>query len=79
MTDERVMRILNDLSSLIASHSGMLAREMYRPCPGPDESDEFIRDKIEFVTELRDIRERFENVVTGIGQLTAIRKPGASK
>lgn len=64
--DPRVERILNDLTSLIVSHAGMCAREQYSPSPDADSSDEYVQEHQEWVRELRDIRERLENLFTGV-------------
>lgn len=66
MNDERIETILNGLTSLIVSHARLTAREQYAPGPSPDISDESIEESMRWVKELRDIRERFENLVTGI-------------
>lgn len=66
MNDERVTRVMNDLSSLIVSHAGMTATEQYRPRGDADASDEYTKEHKAFVTELRAIRQRFENLITGI-------------
>jgi hypothetical protein len=64
--DERVKTVINNLSSLIIHHAGLTASEQYHPRNNPDESDEHIKAHTHWVTELRSIRERFENLVTGI-------------
>jgi len=64
--DERVKTVINNLSSLIIHHGGLTASEQCRPHNNPDDSDEYIRAHTEWVKELRSIRERFENLVTGV-------------
>ena len=64
--DARVTAILDNLSSLIVSHGGMLAAEYYAPSKTDDDSDEYIRAREEWIRELRAIRERFENLVAGV-------------
>jgi hypothetical protein len=66
MTDERVKAVLDNLSSLIVSHAGMTAREQYAPNRTADDSDDYIQAHTEWVRELRDIRHRFENLITGL-------------
>lgn len=66
MSDPRVTAVLNNLTDLIVSHAGMTAREQYSPSVDVDSSDESIKYHQNWVKELRDIRERFENLVTGI-------------
>ena len=44
----------------------MTAAEQYSPGPMSDESDEYIAEHKKWVKELREIREKFENLVTGI-------------
>jgi hypothetical protein len=66
MNDERVKSVIDNLSSLIVSHAGMTASEQYNPVRTADLSDDHITAHKEWVKELRDIRERFENLVTGI-------------
>jgi hypothetical protein len=64
--DERINSVLDGLTSLIVHHSRMLAREQYAPMQSPDGSDELIEDSKKWIAELRSIRERFENLVTGV-------------
>lgn len=66
MTDPRITAVIENLSSLIVHHAGLTATEQYRPRGNPDESDDYIKDHERWVRELRDIRQRFENLVTGI-------------
>jgi hypothetical protein len=44
----------------------LTASEQYSPRQNPDQSDEIIKENLQWVKELRDIRMRFENLVTGI-------------
>jgi len=64
--DERIDAVIDNLSSLIRSHSRMLAGEQYQPGADADASDDRIKEDARWVKELRDIRERFENLVTGV-------------
>lgn len=66
MADERILAVLNNLTSLIVSHSRMLASEQYAPTRTADESDDYMKENEKWIKELRDIRERFENLVTGV-------------
>jgi hypothetical protein len=66
MTDERITAVIDNLSSLILSNARLVASEQYSPGPSPDDSDEKIRERSKWVTELRAIRERFENLITGM-------------
>ena len=66
MTDmERILAVLGHMDVFIIRASLMVASEQYAPGPSPDESDEKIKKK-EFVRGMREIRERFENLMTGI-------------
>jgi hypothetical protein len=47
-------------------HHRLLASEQHCPRPDADQSDEYIEENKRWVTELRDIRHRFENLVTGV-------------
>ena len=69
MADERVQNVIDSLSSLIVSHARMTASEQYNPRAYADTSDELIRENQRWVAELRDIRQRFENLATGIRAL----------
>lgn len=64
--DDRIKEVLDNLSSLIVSHARMLASEQYAPTRSADESDAKIAEEKAWVTELRAIRERFENLVMGM-------------
>ena len=66
MRDDRIDTVLSGLTSLIVNHANMTAREQYCPGADADGSDDRIRYHKEWVTELRSIRERFENLVTGL-------------
>ena len=66
MQDDRITAVIDDLSSLILDHAGLMAHEQYAPRADADQSDEAIAAHAEWVKELRDIRQRFENLVTGI-------------
>ncbi len=54
------------LSELILSHSLSLAQEQRGPGYTADSSDEYMAARKEWIKELRDIRERLENLVTGV-------------
>lgn len=66
MSDPRIMVVIETLSSLIVHHAGLTASEQYCSSRTPDSSDEFIEAHKKWVEELRDIRQRFENLVTGL-------------
>lgn len=66
MRDERIVAVIDNLSSLIVHHAGLTAREQYSPGMDADASDERIEHHKRWVKELREIRERFENLVTGL-------------
>ncbi len=66
MTDPRIQTVIDTLSSLIVSHARMLASEQYAPGQDVDRSDDLMKAEAEWVKELRAIRERFENLVTGM-------------
>ena len=66
MLDGRVTLVIDNLSSLILSHSRMTAQEQYAPSGDADLSDETIKEHKEWVKKLRQIRQDFENLVTGI-------------
>lgn len=65
--DERIVAVLDNLTSLIVFHASLLASEQHSPRSDADRSDEIIKEEREWVKELRAIRERFENLVVGIG------------
>jgi hypothetical protein len=64
--DERIEAVINNLSSLIYYHSTLTAHEQYSPGQNPDSSDELIEEHKKWIKELREIREKFENLVTGL-------------
>jgi hypothetical protein len=64
--DPRITAVIDNLSSLIRHHAGLTASEQYHPGADADRSDDIIKAHGEWVKELRQIRERFENLVTGI-------------
>jgi len=66
MKDPRIITVIDNLSSLIVHHAGLTACEQYNPGRDPDASDDVIKTHQEWVRELRAIRERFENLVTGM-------------
>ena len=64
--DDVRMRVLNGLTELIIQHSGMTAAEQYMPSRTADQMDEYVESHKKWVVELREIRRRFENLITGI-------------
>lgn len=66
MRDPRIHLVIDTLSSLIVEHAGLMAGEQHAPNRTPDQSDEYIKEHQDWVKELRDIRQRFENLVTGM-------------
>ena len=59
--------IVNALSELILQNLAGASREQYYPqAQGPDEMDERIKQGKETAARLRQIREQFENAITGI-------------
>jgi hypothetical protein len=64
--DPRVTAVIDNLSSLIVSNSRLLASEQYNPRLAADESDDYMKERMQWIADLRDIRERFENLVTGV-------------
>lgn len=64
--DKRIGEVIDNLSSLIRHHAGLTAAEQYAPRADADASDDYIKENERWVKELRDIRERFENLVTGM-------------
>ncbi len=63
--DERIQAVIDNLSSLIVHHARLMASEQYNPGYDADRSDDYIKDHKKWVDELRDIRRRFEDLVTG--------------
>ncbi len=63
---ERAQLAIDVLSSLIISNARMLASEQYNPGTDVDTSDDFAKERKLWVDELRSIRERLENLVTGV-------------
>jgi len=66
MKDERCQQVTDLLSSLIMYHAKLLASEQYCPRPDADQSDDYMAENKRWIKELRDIRQRFENLVTGV-------------
>jgi len=66
MKDPRITAVIDNLSSLIVDYARRTASEQYAPSRDPDGSDEVIKENLAWVKELRDIRQRFENLVTGV-------------
>ena len=66
MKDARITAVLENLSGLIVHHAGLMASEQYVSSSNADRSDDVIKQHREWVKELRAIRERFENLVTGM-------------
>lgn len=65
-TDPRIEAVIDNLSSLIRMHAGLTAQEQYHPGPDADRSDDLINEHKRWVKELREIRQRFEDLVTGM-------------
>ena len=63
---EAIENVVSGLSFLILNHSTCVAREQYTPDMDPDKSDNVIKENKEFVSELRKLRDRFEDLVTGV-------------
>lgn len=66
MKDPRITAVIDNLSSLIVHHAGLTAAEQYAPSRNADDSDDYVKAHQEWVKELRVIRQRFENLVTGV-------------
>jgi hypothetical protein len=64
--DERIQKAVDLLSSLILTHSRMLASEQHNALPNQDSSDEYMTERARWIKELRAIRERLETLVTGV-------------
>ncbi len=64
--DEAVKQVEEGLTFLIFNHSHCAAGELYAPNHTGDESDDYIREHKQWVSELRRIRQEFENLVTGL-------------
>lgn len=58
--------IVNGLSQLIRVHLLNAAYQQYTPDSDPDKSDSTIADGQEKAKKLRQMREDFENITTGI-------------
>jgi len=66
MVDQRIEAVVNNLSSLILDHAKLMASEQHAPSRTSDSSDEYIAEHKKWVKELREIRARFEDLVTGV-------------
>lgn len=64
--EEAVRSILSGLQYLIQNHATCAASEQYAPVYQGDISDDTIREHKEWVKELRSLREKFEDLVTGL-------------
>ena len=62
---EEAKRAVDILSGLILSNGRMLGAEQHNPRADVDASEEFMMDRTRIIKELRDIRERLENLITG--------------
>ena len=62
---EEAKRAVDILSGLILSNARMLGAEQHNPRADVDASEEFMMDRTRIIKELRDIRERLENLITG--------------
>jgi hypothetical protein len=58
--------VLANLNQLIVMHLNNAANEQYAPSACPDQMDHKIADGKERAGKLRNLREEFENIVTGI-------------
>ena len=65
MSDPVVKVVLDGLTELIMKAACSQASEEGGPSRNPDDSDDHIKRQRELVEELRDIRARFEDVVSG--------------
>jgi hypothetical protein len=63
---EAVAQVLDGLQWLIIHHAGQTAAEQYVSSRHADASDDFIKENKEWVKKLREIRDDFENLVTGL-------------
>jgi hypothetical protein len=63
---ETVWTAIDSISKLIMQDLITLASEQRYPNPDPDMMDDIIKDKTESVHELRCIRERLENITSGV-------------
>ena len=62
---EEAKRAVDILSGLILSNGRMLGSEQHNPRPNADASDDYMAERTRVMKELRDIRERLENLITG--------------
>lgn len=58
--------IVSNLSELILYFANIASSEQYHPTFDSDKSDETIADNIKRVDRLRNIRNEFENLITGV-------------
>jgi hypothetical protein len=65
---EKAQAAIDILSWLILSNGHALGAEQHNPRADADASDEYMRDRARTMKELRDIRERLENLYTGVVQ-----------
>jgi hypothetical protein len=64
--NETVWAVIDSVNRLIMSDLLTLAAEQRYPNPDPDTMDDIIKDKTESVHELRCIRERLEDIISGV-------------
>ncbi len=63
---EKAQQAIDIISGLIVNSAGLLSQEQHQPRSNPDSSDEYMAEHTRYVKELRDIRERLENLITGV-------------
>lgn len=66
MSDSRVKVIIDNMSDIIIHHGGLLAAEVYAPRHDVDQSDDIVKYEKEFIKEMRELRNKFENLILGI-------------
>lgn len=63
---EAIESVLAGLQALIVSNLKGVAQEQYFPCSNPDDMDDRIAQGKQRATQLRAIRNDFENLITGV-------------
>lgn len=63
---EKAQAAVDILSDLILRNGRELGSEQHMPRVDPDASDDFMKESARVVKELRSIRERLENLITGV-------------
>lgn len=63
---ENVDKVLAGLGELIMDSLKGVASEQYWPSANPDDMDQRIKDGKARASQLRAIREQFENIMTGV-------------